>query len=105
MFMSLEPNLCFKEWEGGGGYRCSMMTHFKPLNAHHTTCRCYRTAGHIFLFTSFVCSLTLLRCGSVRSLGAEPSSQMLQRRWGSDHSLVTSDGLQLDDSSGTQGEY
>ena len=28
----------------------------------------------------------------------------VQRRWGSDHSLVTSDGLQLDDSSGTQGE-
>ena len=29
----------------------------------------------------------------------------VQHRWGPDHSLVTSDGLQLDDSSGTQGEY
>lgn len=29
----------------------------------------------------------------------------VQRRWGSDHLLVTSDGLQLDDSSGTHGEY
>ena len=29
----------------------------------------------------------------------------LKYRWGSDHSLVTSDGLQLDDSSGTPGEY
>ena len=29
----------------------------------------------------------------------------VQRKWGPDHVLVTSDGLQLDDSSGTQGEY
>ena len=28
----------------------------------------------------------------------------IQRRWGSDYQLVTADGLQLEDSSGTQGK-
>ena len=32
-------------------------------------------------------------------------TSVIQQKWGSDHFLVTSDGLQLDDSSGTQGEH
>ena len=32
-------------------------------------------------------------------------TSVVQQKWGSDHLLVTSDGLQLDDSSGTQGEH
>ncbi len=32
-------------------------------------------------------------------------SSVIQKKWGADHVLVTSDGLRIEDSSGTQGKY
>ena len=50
-------------------------------------------------------SVTLDKLSWISTASVDYIRSAVQKRWGSDHVLITTDGLEIEDHSGTQGIY